>query len=246
MSNARAASDERLERERLHGLAIIETKERNWGWHTPAGQVRWQRRVDFLKDALRDSKGSVLEIGAGTGTFTEPLSHAFSDLTAIDISPHLLDVARSRAPLARLHCMDAHDLQFPPDSFHAIVGCSVLHHLDWSRALRSFFRVLAPNGVIRFSEPNLLNPQIFLQKNIPVLKRLAGDSPDEYAFTAGRIKNDLEDSGYVDVEVRPYEFLHPSVPLRLIPLVTRVEHLLMRTLVRHIGGSLLIQARKPS
>lgn len=246
MSNKSTPADDRLERERLHGLAILETNESNWGWHTAAGQVRWQRRLDFLKEALPDGKGSVLEIGAGTGTFTEPLSQAFSDLTAIDISQDLLDVARSKAPRVSLHCMDAHDLQFPSSLFSAVVGCSVLHHLDWSRALKSFFRVLMPNGVIRFSEPNLLNPQIFLQKNIPALKRLAGDSPDEHAFTARRIRRDLAESGYVDVEVRPYEFLHPSVPQRLIPLVTRVEGLLMKTPLRYIGGSLLITARKPS
>lgn len=246
MSNNLARDDKRLERERLHGLAILETKESNWGWHTPAGKVRWQRRLDFLKEALPDGKGLVLEIGAGTGTFTEALSDAFGDLTAIDISPDLLEVARSKAPRASLHCMDAHDLQFRADSFSAIVGCSVLHHLDWRRALKSFFRVLKPNGVIRFSEPNLLNPQIFLQKNITALKRLAGDSPDEYAFTAGRIRHDLAESGYVDVEVKPYEFLHPSVPPRLIPLVSQVENFLMGTPVRHIGGSLLILARKPS
>ena len=69
MSNERTMANERLERERLHGLAILETNERNWGWHTPAGQVRWQRRLDFLKGALPDGKGAVLEIGAGT----EPL-----------------------------------------------------------------------------------------------------------------------------------------------------------------------------
>ena len=142
--------------------------------------------------------------------------------------------------------MDAHDLQFSANSFNAVVGCSVLHHLDWSRALKSFFRVLTPNGVIRFSEPNLLNPQIFLQKNIPALKRLAGDSPDEYAFTANRIRHDLAESGYVDVDVKPYEFLHPSVPQRLIPLVMRVEGLLMMTPLHHLGGSLLITGRKPS
>jgi SAM-dependent methyltransferase len=246
MNGKRISADERLDRERRHGLAILETNERNWGWHTPAGQVRWQRRVDFLRDALPDGRGSVLEIGAGTGTFTEALSQTFSALTAIDISQHLLDAAQLKAPLARLHCMDAHDLQFPPNSFNAVIGCSVLHHLDWSRAIRSFLRVLKPNGVMRFSEPNLLNPQIFLQKNIPALKRLAGDSPDEYAFTAGRIRRDLEESGYVDIGVQAYEFLHPSVPQRLIPLIARVENLLMKTPLRHIGGSLLITARKPS
>ena len=239
-------SEERLERERQHGLTILDTNESNWGWHTPAGRIRWQRRLDFLKGAMPDQRGAVLEIGAGTGTFTRALSASFVDLTAIDISPHLLDAARVKAPGAKFVCMDAHDLQFGSDSFDAVIGCSVLHHLDWLRALRAFYRVLRKGGAIRFSEPNLLNPQIFLQKNVPALKRLAGDSPDEYAFTARRIRRDLVATGFTDIDVQPFEFLHPIVPEQLIAAVCKVEAALMRTPLRHFGGSLQISASKPA
>lgn len=236
---------DRLERERKHGLEILKTRESNWGWNTAAGRVRWQRRLDFLRALDLERTAEVLEIGAGTGTFTEGLIAAFPRLTAIDISPDLLEAARRKVPGARLVCMDAHELEFPAGSFDAVVGCSVLHHLNWSKALKEFFRVLKPGGVIRFSEPNLLNPQIFLQKNIPLLKRLAGDSPDEYAFTASSILTDLREAGFSQATAEAYEFLHPSVPGSLIAAVTRLESALMRTPLRHIGGSLLIRAQKP-
>jgi len=242
MNAERLSDQDRLERERRHGLTILETNESNWGWHSAAGRIRWQRRLDFLRTALPSGKGRVLEIGAGTGTFTAALSSAFADLTAIDISPDLLEVARCRAPSATLLCMDAHDPEFDSETFDAVVGCSVLHHLDWSRALKAFFRILKPRGVIRFSEPNLMNPQIYLQKNIPALKRLSGDSPDEYAFTAGAIRQDLIEGGFTAIVVEPYEFLHPAVPEPLITAVTRLESFLMRTPLRHIGGSLQISA----
>ena len=237
---------ERLERERLHALKILDTNESNWGWHTPAGRIRWQRRLDFLTSTNVVRPAAVLEIGAGTGTFTQGLSEAFANLTSIDISPDLLNAAKRKAPQVQLFCMDAHELNFPPETFDVVVGCSVLHHLDWTRAIEGFFRVLRPGGEIRFSEPNLWNPQIFLQKNIPLLKRFAGDSPDEYAFTSRAIRADLQSAGFVDVQVRPYEFLHPSVPKSLINFVTRLEAAFMRTPVRHIGGSLLISAEKPA
>jgi demethylmenaquinone methyltransferase/2-methoxy-6-polyprenyl-1,4-benzoquinol methylase len=237
--------DQRLQRERLHGREIIATEERNWGWSTPAGQIRWKRRLDFLAHGAEpDSK--VLEIGAGSGTFTAELSNHYSELTAIDISPDLLAVAAKRAPRAVLACMDAHNLEFPDNTFDAIVGCSVLHHLDWAAALQNFIRKLKPGGVIRFSEPNLLNPQIFLQKSIPWLKRMAGDSPDEYAFTARRISQDLRNAGYTDIQVTPYEFLHPSTPPAFIPIVLRLEKGLELPVIRHIGGSLRVQASKPA
>jgi ubiquinone/menaquinone biosynthesis C-methylase UbiE len=237
--------EDRLERERRHGLEILRTKESNWGWNTPAGKIRWQRRLDYLASALGGKDGDVLEIGAGTGTFTVGLAAVYRRLTAIDISPDLLQVAAQRAPGVRFECADAHELPFPDASFDAVIGCSVLHHLDWGRALKSFFRVLRPSGIIRFSEPNLLNPQIFLQKNIPALKRTLGDSPDEYAFTGSRIQRDLAAAGFTSIIVRPYEFLHPSTPAALIDSVRKLEALLDRLPLRHFGGSLLIEARKP-
>jgi ubiquinone/menaquinone biosynthesis C-methylase UbiE len=244
-TNIATHEKERLERERKHGLEILKTRESNWGWNTAAGRIRWQRRLDFLQALDLERTAEVLEIGAGTGTFTEGLNAAFPNLTAIDISADLLEAARKKVPNSRLLCMDAHKLEFPAGSFDAVVGCSVLHHLNWSAALKEFFRVLKPGGVIRFSEPNLLNPQIFLQKSIPLLKRLAGDSPDEYAFTAASIVKDLGEAGFFEVNAEAYEFLHPSVPRSLIPAVTKLESALMRTPLRHIGGSLLIRARKP-
>lgn len=235
---------ERLERERRHGKVIIATEERNWGWDTPAGQIRWQRRLDYLAGALGDKTGTVLEIGAGSGTFTGGLAEVFPNLTAIDISEDLLRFAAGKAPSAKLLCMDAHNLEFPDNSFDAIVGCSVLHHLDWDLALRGFYKKLKPGGVIRFSEPNLLNPQIFLQKNIPPLKKYLGDSPDEYAFTEWQIRKTLKRAGFSRITVTPYEFLHPSTPVQWIDRVIKFENWISKTFLRHIGGSLLIEAFK--
>jgi hypothetical protein len=122
---------------------------------------------------------------------------------------------------------------------------SILHHLDWGLALKNYLPLLKRGGIVRFSEPNLLNPQIYLQKNIPFIKRLAGDSPDEYAFTRWQIAKILKDAGYVDIHVEAYEFLHPGTPQWLIPYVVKLESFLARTPAREIGGSLLIEARKP-
>jgi SAM-dependent methyltransferase len=235
---------DRLERERQHGYAILEQDERNWGWQTPAGEIRRERRLDWLTRGLEGARGPVLEIGAGTGTFTRGLAGRLPGLEAIDISEPLLAVARQRCPEVVFRRMDAHDLQYPDEHFEAIVGCSVLHHLDWNRALLGFFRKLKRRGVLRFSEPNLLNPQIFLQKTVPWLKKRAGDSPDEYAFTARDFRPSLQRAGFTDVEVRPFEFLHPATPPRWIPLVIRIEERLSRTPLRAIAGSLLISARK--
>jgi ubiquinone/menaquinone biosynthesis C-methylase UbiE len=236
----------RIERERAWARGVLATEERNWGWSTPAGRIRWRRRAEFLSAADAGPGGRVLEIGMGSGTFTGPLGQAFPKLLAVDVSPEMALKARERSPGVRVALMDAHRLALGESSVDAVVGCSVLHHLDWERALREIARVLKPGGALRLSEPNLANPQIFVQKNVPLVKRWVGDSPDEYAFTAGQCRRALEQAGFTAIRVRPFEFLHPSVPAPLIPLVLRIEALLSRTPLRRLGGSLLIEARKPA
>ncbi len=234
----------RLERERDHAGRILETNEENWGWSTPAGRIRWRRRVDFLRAGRPEGSRRILEIGAGTGTFTGALGTAPSRLFALDVAESLLAVAKQRTEGVPFLCCDAHRLPFPDGVFDAVLGCSVLHHLRWEVAIAEFARVLRRGGVLRFSEPNLWNPQIFLQKKIPALKRRMGDSPDESAFTAATIRVHLRQAGFDPVTVRPYEFLHPSTPPRLIPLVERLESWIMETPLRMFGGSLAIDARR--
>jgi SAM-dependent methyltransferase len=243
------ASDlaERVARESAHGARVLAAAEAPWGWSTPAGRIRWARRVDFFCRPVRGLPAPrVLEVGCGSGTFTAELSAAFPGLVAIDVSEPLLEAARARHPEVEILRRDAHATGFPAESFDLIVGCSVLHHLDWTVALRELHRVLAPGGTLRFSEPNLLNPQIFVQKSWRWLKERMGDSPDEYAFTRAEICRVFAGVGLTDIRVEPYEFLHPAVPVAWIRPVQRLEALLHRTPLREVGGSLKLEARKPA
>ncbi|MCO6430299.1 MAG: methyltransferase domain-containing protein [Deltaproteobacteria bacterium] len=234
----------RLANEVQHGATEIAVRQAEYGWSSPAGEIRSRRRIEFLVKGLpRDA--AVLEVGAGTGVQTEKLLKFLDNITGIDISDDLLSHARKRAPQAQYRVMDAHALELADSSIDAVMGVSILHHLEWDKCLEECFRVLRPGGVVRFSEPNLLNPQIYLQKNIPFLKRLAGDSPDEYAFTKRQIVRALEKASFEKISVKPYEFLHPSTPRSLIPIVVKIEKLVSATPLVEIAGSLLIEAYKP-
>jgi ubiquinone/menaquinone biosynthesis C-methylase UbiE len=234
----------RIERERQHGKHILEFNESNWGWNTPAGQIRKQRRANFLTklDENLSASSRVLEIGCGTGTFTGALNKVFKNLVCLDVSDFLLNEAKKKYPAVEFVNGDAHKTSFGDQSFDLIVGCSVLHHLDWHIALKEFKRLLKPGGRIRFSEPNLLNPQIFLQKNWPWLKEKLGDSPDEYAFTPSQIRKTLEQLEYTQIDAVPFDFLHPSTLTGLIKPMTYLGALLEKTPLRNIAGSIKISA----
>lgn len=237
----------RLENEKRHALEILKRSEAPWGWGGAAGEIRKKRRIDFLCGEGGYSRDiSVLEIGCGTGLFTCEIAKHFQNLWAVDISQDLINVAKDR--LARLSATfavcDAHQLPFENNKFDLILGCSVLHHLNWNAALVEFSRVLKPGGSLRFCEPNLANPQIYLQKNWPWLKRRMGDSPDEYAFTSNQIKESLVAARFSDIEVSPFEFLHPSSPKLMIKSILVLEEILEKTIIQKIAGSLKISARK--
>jgi ubiquinone/menaquinone biosynthesis C-methylase UbiE len=232
--------------ETLHNERILAKAEIFWGWATTAGQARVHRRVQLLNRLGNLGEGmKVLELGCGTGMFTQHLAKSSAKLTAVDLSHEFLRKASNRiAESPSLCACDAEKLCFRDNTFDCVVGISILHHLEIPSVGPEIKRVLKNGGTIVFTEPNMLNPQILVQKNIPFIKRLAGDSPDERAFTRWQMKTLLQTFGFVEVKVLPFDFVHPFIPAVAIRSIAKLGDVLERVpLVREIAGSLLISAR---
>jgi SAM-dependent methyltransferase len=217
-----------------------------WNWEGPAGKMRWARRVKMLSNHLGPGM-SVLELGCGTGYFTRELARSGADIVAVDVSPELLEMARAdcSAKNVRYEIQNACALSYPDAAFDSVVGSSVLHHLEIKEAVREIHRVLKPRGTIYFTEPNMLNPQIAIQKNVPWIKRKLGDSPDETAFFRWPVRRLLEETGFRDVRIEPFDFLHPKTPASLIGGVNALGRFLERMpVVSEFAGSIYIRAIK--
>ncbi len=134
---------------------------------------------------------------------------------------------------------------FKDNHFDVIYGCSILHHLDVDTGLQEIHRILRPGGLLVLSEPNLINPQIFVQKHIPFLKSWMGDVPHETAFSRWSLAGTLTRLCFDSIEVRPFDFLYPWTPKPFIPLVASIGAITERIPgLREIAGSLFIVARK--
>ena len=159
-------SSARVTSEIDHDLRLIERNpEYAWGWATFAGRVRSQRRAQIICEGARLRPGMrVLEVGCGTGLFTERFAATGASVVAIDVSGALLEKARAR----KLSGVEF--LEVPLEGaghlgpFDAVIGSSVLHHLDLEPALAMLFRLLVPGGVASFAEPNILNPQVWVER----------------------------------------------------------------------------------
>lgn len=240
--------DDRYEEERRQGEAIATANlERVWGWSGRAGSLRAQRRADFLVAAAGLRPGvRALELGAGTGIFTQLLVESGCELTAIELSEATAARCRERvggrAEVIIGNVETGEGLE--GREFDAIVAVSVLHHLNMDLCMQNAVSRLRRGGRFAFSEPNMANPQVWAMKNIDWSARRLHETRHETAFRVHELRGLFEKYGYrVDV-CEPFDFLHPRTPAALVPAVQRVEGLLERSPVRAIAGSIRIAGHR--
>jgi ubiquinone/menaquinone biosynthesis C-methylase UbiE len=106
----------------------------------------------------------VLELGCGAGDLSLQLVRRGARLTAIDVSPGMIELARRRAPEARFLVAPAEQTGLPDESFELVVGKWVLHHVDVAAAATEIRRVLRPGGRAVFFENQDRNPLLRLAR----------------------------------------------------------------------------------
>lgn len=235
----------RTEHEIKHGEFLAgDDTELIWGWGTPAGRVRAERRAKLIVDgAGLGPNVHVLEIGCGTGMFTEIFARTGAWITAVDISPNLLKKAEARnLPKDRVRFTENRfedcDMDGP---FDAVIGSSILHHLEIEETLSKIHTLLRPGGIMSFAEPNMLNPQVLVERKFR--KRFPYVSPDETAFVRWTLRNILHKAGFTDIQITPFDWLHPSVPRFFIGLISIIGQTIETIpFLREFSGSLYIKA----
>ncbi len=121
--------------------------------------LRWERNrlVRFEKAltqrVLEEELGlgpfaSLLEIGCGPGTWTGLLSHRARSVTAIDLSPQMLEQARQAVPSAGVHFVQADAARFDTDDrFDAAVSVRVLEYIpEWAAIVARLGQLVRPQG----------------------------------------------------------------------------------------------------
>src|SRR5713101_716506 len=223
------AFTQRAKNEIAHGAMLVQADtEAIWGWGTPAGRLRAERRAKLIAEGAGLRPGvRALEIGCGTGMFTDMFARTGAQIVGVEISEALMEKARTRnLPTAQVQFLAKRFEDCDVDGpFDVVIGSSVLHHLDIEAALAKIYSLLKPGGWMSFAEPNMLNPQVFLERKLAFIRPLFWYvSPDETAFVRWSLRRLLESTGFQDVRIEPFDWLHPAVPPPLIAPVCRVGH----------------------
>jgi SAM-dependent methyltransferase len=117
---------------------------------------------------------SALDFGCGVGRLTQGLARHFGEVRGVDISEHMIALAREhcRLPNVRFdHNVRADLRAYPDGAFDLVYSRITLQHIAPAYSLgylREFVRVLAPGGAVSVQVP----------ASVP-----AGDPPDRFEFS---------------------------------------------------------------
>jgi SAM-dependent methyltransferase len=132
---------------------------------------------------------SILELGCGAGEASVFFSKQGARVTATDLSPGMLRLARS---VARVHGVSIRTMLVSADaiaagdaSFDVVYAANVLHHTDLPKALDEIVRVLKPGGVFVAWDPLAHNPVINVYRRMAKEVRTA----DEHPLTMAQVRS---------------------------------------------------------
>jgi 2-polyprenyl-3-methyl-5-hydroxy-6-metoxy-1,4-benzoquinol methylase len=115
---------------------------------------------EFIFKSLGDLDGKrVLDFGCGEGHLGVQIGLLGARVVGVDISPELIDLARTRADLdgvkGRVDFQVSDILESAPEpgSFDFVVCTDALHHVDLPRVVAILFRSLKPGGALIAKEP---------------------------------------------------------------------------------------------
>ncbi|MDQ3554839.1 MAG: class I SAM-dependent methyltransferase [Chloroflexota bacterium] len=130
-----------------HGYDAI--AERYLAWSGDRPSPARQRALDLLLAALAPAGAEVLELGCGAGI---PMTAALAEhhrVTGVDISARQIALATRNVPAATFQHADMAAIDFPGESFDAVVAFYALTHLPRSEQgplLKRVARWLRPGG----------------------------------------------------------------------------------------------------
>lgn len=140
-------------------------------WWDPEGPMRPLHdlnpaRLEFVRERIALPGSRIADVGCGGGLLSEALAREGAQVTAIDLAPQLLEVARLHGletgiEVEYLQCEAAGLARQRPGAFDAVTCMELIEHVpDPAALLADCARLLGPGGALFVSTLNR-TPQAF-------------------------------------------------------------------------------------
>jgi len=207
--------------------------------------------INVIKSMSVDRSFRILEVGCGTGEYTYRVASRLPNakIIGLDISKNVILFAEKRCVRYKnveFLNKSAYKTNFRKNTFDAVFGFYILHHLDITSFRKELYKILKKEGVAFFYEPNILNPIVYLVKSNKYLKKMVSDTSDEWAINPLKIRGIFK--GFDVVRLKTTEFYPPFLflPDRLKIFLDKIFSFVFGKIpiINLMGGSVLICLRK--
>lgn len=226
-------------------------REAYWLRYPATSPVKLRWRALAVRHSFHVLPGeSILELGAGSGLWTEHLATVLRGETFITAAVFNEDLwetaARRKLPNATFVPVTDLARDLPTERFDYVVGTAILCHDAYGLNLKHIHRMLKPGGQLLFFEANFWNPQVLLKGAVRALRRRLGQPSCQVGMRKYKLMHMTSHHGFTHVETIPYDIVHPMLPRSLIRFVQSIAFVFEHApLVRELCGTLYIWARKP-
>lgn len=109
--------------------------------------------LGFLKKYISylPSKGKVLDIGCGPGTFTQHFYNQGFIVEGIDLSKTMIKIAQKKLPEVKFRLTDMRQLDYQSNTFDGVFAAYSIIHIhskEITMTLKGFNRILKPGGFL--------------------------------------------------------------------------------------------------
>jgi ubiquinone/menaquinone biosynthesis C-methylase UbiE len=217
-----------------------------YGLDKEFNKMKVRRKIEVANQHVSlSSPVKLLEVGCGTGIYTDELRKMNNEMIAVDISPKMMAVAIKKCPDIKFVQMDARKLSFGTCNFDVVFSAFLLQHVHAKVVVAEMHRVLKVGGYMVAFVPNILNPIHYGRARNCLFRAMVRETSQSEDFTKWQWVRILRDSGYGEITVKPVSFDSPHTPMFLSRVVFYMSDILEKIpLIREFAGSLMIIARR--
>jgi len=225
------------------------SREAYWSRYPGTSPLKLRWRALTVRHSFHVLPGeSILELGAGSGLWTEYLSAVLRNENPITAAVFNDEFSPPRRDIPNATFIRITNLfqDLPAESFDYIVGTAILCHNQFPQNLAALYRLLKPGGQILFFESNHWNPQVFVKNHIRPIGRWAGLATCQVGMRKYKLMKVASHQGFTNLEVIPYDIIHARTPRSLISLLQSSAFILEHCPgIREMCGTLYIWGKKP-